>query len=148
MNEIKPIPDDMHTITPYLNIEGAARLIDFLKQAFGAQELHRLEREPGSIMHAHLRIGDSNLMISDACQQMPPMPSSLYLYVQDADATYRRALEAGATAQMEPADMFWGDRMASVNDPAGNTWSIATQVQIVPPEQIPERAQQFMQQQG
>jgi uncharacterized glyoxalase superfamily protein PhnB len=92
----------------------------------------------GTVLHAELRIGDSIVMISDALRQ-PPMPACVFLYVGDTDATYRRAIAAGATAVMEPADMFWGDRFARVRDSAGNLWGIATHVEDVTPDEIARR---------
>jgi uncharacterized glyoxalase superfamily protein PhnB len=101
-------------------VEGASKLIDFVKQAFEAVEVERMSKPDNSIGHAALRIGDSVLMMSDAGDQWKPMPSAIYLYVNDTDATYKRALQAGATSLMEPADQFYGDRNAGVKDPVGN----------------------------
>jgi PhnB protein len=143
---VKPIPDGYHAITPYLVIEGAGKLIDFLKQAFDAQETFRMPTADGTIMHAEVKIGDSNLMMGDASEQHKPMLGSLYLYVKDADAVYKRALQAGATSLMEPADQFYGDRHASVKDPCGNTWWIATHKEDVSPEELKKRAEAFMKQ--
>lgn len=119
---VKPIPDGYHTVTPYLIVQGVAKLIDFLKQAFEAEEIHRTTRPDGTIMHAVVRIGDSVVMMGE----FKPMPGSIYLYVNDTDATYKRALQAGAASMMEPADQFYGDRNAGVKDPVGNHWWIAT----------------------
>ena len=106
---MKPIPDGYHTVTPYLIVEGASLLIEFLKEAFDAQ---------GTIMHAEVRIGDSVVMLSDVMGVCKPMPTAIYLYVDDVDATYQRALQAGATSVMEPANQFYGDRLGRVKDPA------------------------------
>jgi PhnB protein len=143
---VKPIPEGYRSVTPYLVVQGTATLIDFLKQAFDAQELMRMPAPDGSIMHAEVRIGDSTLMMGDARGQMKPMPSTLYLYVHDADATYKRALQAGATSTMEPADQFYGDRSAGVVDPVGNHWWIATHIEDVPPDELAERAAAHMKQ--
>ncbi|MFQ5627378.1 MAG: VOC family protein [bacterium] len=119
---VKPIPDGYHTVTPYLVVEGVAKLIDFLKQAFGAEKTDCMKRPDGTVMHAQLKIGNSVVMMGEAQSEWPPMPASLYLYVEDTDAVYKRALEAGATSAMEPANQFYGDRNAGVKDPSGNFW--------------------------
>jgi uncharacterized glyoxalase superfamily protein PhnB len=143
---VKPIPDGYHSVTPYLTIPGVAKLLDFLKQAFEAQELHRMPRPDGAIMHAEVRIGDSRLMMGEPMGNTQPMFGSLYLYVHDVDAVYKRALQAGATSTSEPADQFYGDRSAGIKDPVGNQWWIATHKEDVPPEEIVRRAEAFMQQ--
>ena len=144
---VKPIPDGFHTATPELNVKGVAKLIDFMKQAFGAQELMRMPGPGGAIMHAEVKIGDSIIMMADAVRDAP-MPGSIFLYVKDVDATYKQALKAGATSVLEPTDMFWGDRFARVKDASGNAWGIATHKEDVPPEEMPKRAAAFMKQQG
>jgi uncharacterized glyoxalase superfamily protein PhnB len=143
---VKPIPDGHHAITPFLVVKDAAKLIDFLRQAFDAQETFRMPMPDGTIMHAEVKIGDSTLMMGEASEQHKPMLGALYLYVNDADAVYKRALQAGATSLMEPADQFYGDRQASVKDPAGNTWWIATHKEDVSPEELKKRAEAFMKQ--
>jgi len=143
---VKPIPDGYHSVTPYLTIPGVAKLLDFLKQAFEAQELHRMPRPDGAIMHAEVRIGDSRVMMGEPMGGCQPMFGSLYLYVHDVDAVYKRALQAGATSTSEPADQFYGDRSAGIKDPVGNQWCIATHKEDVPPEEIVRRAEAFMQQ--
>jgi PhnB protein len=145
---VKPIPDGYHTVTPYLIVEGASSLIEFLKEAFDAQETERVVQPDGSIMHAEVRIGDSIVMLSDAMGERKPMPTSIYLYVNDADATYQLALQAGGTSVMEPANLFYGDRHGSVKDPAGNYWSIATHIEDVPREELAKRVEDFMKQQA
>jgi PhnB protein len=112
---VKPIPEGYHTVTPYLTVQGAAKLIKFLKQAFEAQETERITQPNGTIGHAEVRIGDSVVMMTDSAGERKPMPSAMYLYVHDTDATYKRALQAGATSMMEPADQFYGDRGAPAN---------------------------------
>jgi uncharacterized glyoxalase superfamily protein PhnB len=144
---VKQIPDGFHSVTPYMMVQGVAKLIDFLKQAFGAEEIFRMPRPDGVVMHAEVRVGDSMIMMGEAMGEHRPMPSSIYLYVNDTDATYRRALQAGGTTVNEPADQFWGDRLAGVRDPAGNLWSIATHKEDVPPDELMKRAQAFMAQQ-
>jgi uncharacterized glyoxalase superfamily protein PhnB len=143
---VKPIPEGYHSITPYLTVPGAAKLLDFLKQAFEAEEIHRMARPDGAIMHAEVRIGDSPVMMGEPMGSCEPMFGSLYLYVPDVDAVYKRALQAGATSTSEPADQFYGDRSAGIKDPVGNQWWIATHKEDVPPEEIARRAEACMQQ--
>lgn len=139
---IKPIPEGYHSVTPFLMVKGAARLIEFATRAFEAKLLHRLENPDGTIMHAELKIGDSILMLTDAKEgQCQPMPTALYLYVKDADSVYTRAVQAGGASTMEPADQFWGDRMAAVRDPVGNLWMIGTHKEDVPPAELKQRAE-------
>src|SRR5216683_592284 len=135
---VKPIPDGYSSVTPFLSVKGAAKLIDFLKQAFGAEEVMRMPGPGDVVMHAEVNVGNSRLMLSEA-MQTPPSQSSFYLYVNDADAMYKRALTAGATSVMEPTDQFWGDRMATVRDPFGNSWSVATHKEEVSPEEMAKR---------
>lgn len=143
---VKPIPEGYHTVTTSLAVKGAAKLIDFLKAAFGGEEAFRMPLPSGEIMHAEVRIGDSVVMLTDAMAQ-PPTTSSLFLYVNDADAVYRRALKAGASSVSAPTDMFWGDRVAQVKDQFGNHWSIATHKEDVSPQEMEKRAEAAMKQQ-
>jgi PhnB protein len=138
---VKPIPEGYHTVTPYLTVPGVPRLIDFLKQAFDAQEIERMTQPDGTIRHAEVRIGDSVVMMGEPGGERQSMPSGIYLYVNDTDTTYKRALQAGATSLMEPADQFYGDRSAGVKDPSGNYWWIATHQEDVPPEELKKRAE-------
>jgi len=112
-------PEGWHTVTPRIVAHHAERLVEFLRQVFGATGDYRRDRP------SEIRIGDSIVMISDA-EARDPMPAFLYVYVEDADDTYRRALQAGATALEEPSDMPYGDRRGMVKDEWGNTWQIAT----------------------
>lgn len=136
---VKPIPDGYHTVTPYLVVEGAAQLIDFMKAAFGAQELFRMPGKDGMVGHAEVRIGDSMLMLADAQPNYPARPTMICLYVEDADATYQRALEAGATVVREIADQFYGDRSGGVQDASGMQWWISTHIEDVTPEELARR---------
>jgi len=137
---VKPLPEGYHTITPFLYVAGTPALIEFLKVAFGAIELMRIHEPDGSVMHAQLKIGDSTLMMGEAMKGVAATQSSFYLYVPDADETYRLARAAGAVTVTEPADQFWGDRIAGIKDPAGNTWWIATHIEDVDPEELARRA--------
>ncbi len=136
---VKPIPDGFRTVTPYLVVQEAATLIEFLKQAFEAIEIRRTLHPEGRIMNAEVKIGDSVVMVGEASNEFKPMPSSIYLYVENTDATYQRALQAGGTSIMEPEDEFYGDRNAGVKDPAGNHWWIATHQEDVSSEEIDKR---------
>ena len=134
-------------MTPYLVVQGVAKLIDFLKQAFDAKEIERMAGPDGSVMHGEVRIGDSVVMMGEAWGESKPIAAALYLYVNDTDVTYRRALQAGATSLREPADQFYGDRSGGVKDPAGNQWWIATRKEDVSPEELARRAETYMKQQ-
>ena len=123
---VNTVPDGYHSVTPYLLVRGVPAFIDFLTNAFDATETDRSTID-GTVMHAEVQIGDSRVMIGEAT----PMPASIYLYVGDADATYRRALNAGATTLQEPIDTPYGDRRAGVTDLFGNQWWIATRVREV-----------------
>ena len=144
-----PIPAGHHTITPHLIVKGASEAIEFYKRAFGAEELSRMPF-PGpdgqmKLGHAELQIGDSRLFLADEFPQQGATgpsgssPVTIHMYVTDADAVFDRAVKAGATAQMPPADMFWGDRYARVVDPFGHHWSIATHLEDLTPEQMQQR---------
>jgi PhnB protein len=144
---VKPIPEGYHAITPYLTVKGAAKVIDFLKKAFGAELTHEpFKRPDGAIMHAEVKIADSRVMIADESDYAKAMPSALYLYVPNVDATYQQAVKAGGESIMEPMDMFYGDRSGCVKDPAGNQWNIATHKEDVAPQELAKRADAFMKQ--
>ena len=140
---VKPIPDGYHNVTPYLVVNGVAKLIEFLKQVFDAKEIEHMQGPDGRIQHAEVRIGDSIIMFGEPLPtgEWKPMPSMLYVYVLDTDATYKRALQAGATSVMEPADQFYGDRNAGVKDASGNTWWIATHIEDVSRDEMMRRAE-------
>ena len=138
---VQPIPEGYHTLTPYLSVDGAAKLIDFLQAAFGASELYRMSRPDGAVGHAELQVGDSRLMLSEAMPEWPAHPVTLYVYVTDVDTAFARAVAAGATVMNEPTDQFYGDRSGGVRDFAGNQWWIATHVEDVAPEELERRAQ-------
>ena len=117
--------------------------MDFLKQAFGAVLDTCVKGPGGAVMHAQVKIGDSFIMLGEVQGDFKAMPSSLYLYVEDTDATYGKAIEAGATSVKEPEDQFYGDRNAGVKDTQGNLWWIATHIEDVSPEEITKRAQTY-----
>ena len=141
---VDPIPQGYHSVTSYLVVDGAAQVLDFVKSVFGAEEKVRMDTPDGKVGHAEVLIGDSIVMIADAptSDQGAHMPGVLHVYVDDADKTYRQAMEAGGTSLREPADQFYGDRMAGVKDPIGNHWWIATHVEDVPPEEMARRARE------
>jgi len=145
---VKPVPDGYHTVTPYLTVEGAGGLIEFLERAFDAKQIHAMKGPDGKIVHAEVRIGDSVVMIGEARGDWGPRPGTIYLYVADCDALYKRALAAGATSLTEPANQFYGDRHAGMRDPAGNYWWIATHVEDVPPDEMKRRSEEFMRKQA
>lgn len=122
----KYIRTGFHTVTPYLIVQGAPDLIDFLVKTFGAEEIRRDLQPDGSIMNAEVRIGDSIVELAEASGEWPAIPAALHLYVADTDDAYQRALQAGASSLYEPAEMPYGERSAGVKDPTGNTWYIAT----------------------
>jgi PhnB protein len=137
---VKPIPDKHSTVIPHLVVSDVVRLIEFLQRAFDAKEFHRSTFPGGTVMHAHVHIGESSVMMGQAPPNHPLMPAVLYVYVTDVDAVYRRALAAGATSIAEPANQFYGDRVGAVKDPSGNQWWIATHVEDVSDEEIVRRA--------
>ena len=151
-----PIPAGFHTITPHLVCDGAADALTFYAQAFGAQELSRMPGPGGRLMHAQVRIGDSLLMLADAFPDFGSVgplalkntPVYIHLYVEDVDAAYARAVEAGAKPLMPPADMFWGDRYGQVEDPFGHRWSIATHERDMTPQQMMDEMGRTMGQAG
>jgi PhnB protein len=139
---VKPIPDGYRTLTPYLTVENVDKLLEFMKRAFDAQETQRMTRPDGTIRHAEARIGDSVVMVGGVPGTSKAKPATLYLYVPDVDATYRRAIAAGGTSLREPTDEFYGDRSSGVEDPVGNQWWIATHIEDVSSEELKRRAAQ------
>jgi uncharacterized glyoxalase superfamily protein PhnB len=141
---VKPIPEDMHSLTPHLVCKDALGAIEFYVRAFGAKDPARMLTPDGKLMHAMVRIGDSALMLMEENPQWGSLgpatlggsPVTIHLYVTDVDAAYARAVKEGATAKMEPADMFWGDRYGVLTDPYGHNWALATHMRDVPPEEM------------
>ena len=151
----KPIPDGFHTVTPHLIVRPCADALAFYEEAFGAEVVERSEGPGGLILHARVRIGDSYLLMVDEWPHMEPSaigsPARLggttvtmHLYSADVDAAHARAVAAGATERMAPADMFWGDRFSMVTDPFGHSWSIATHIEDVSLEERIERGRKMM----
>ena len=140
--DAEPLPKEMQSITPYLHPKGAAALIDFVKRAFDADEVERHQDPEGTVHHAKIRVGDSIIAMGEAHGPYQPMPPALHLYVPDTDATYKRALKAGAISIDEPVDQAYGDRYAGVRDPFGNVWYIATHLRdFTIPQEAPKAAQ-------
>lgn len=146
-----PIPPGFHTLTPQLIIKNAAEAIEFYKKAFGAEELTRMPMPDGRLIHACLRIGDSNFMLCDEfpehCGGLSPLSlksahASIHIYVHDVDQAFQRAIDAGAKAEMPPQDMFWGDRYGRLVDPFGQPWTIATHKEDLTHEEMFARMQQ------
>jgi PhnB protein len=149
---VKPIPEGMHSITPHLICAGAADAIEFYKKAFGAIEMGRMPGPGGKLMHAMIKIGDSAVMLVDEVPEwgnkgpkaLNGTPVTIHLYVPDADATFNTAVAAGATAKMPLADMFWGDRYGVLIDPFGHSWSIATHIKDMTPEEMAQATKAAM----
>ena len=145
--KVKAIPDGFHTISPHLTVKNGEQAIEFYKKAFGAEVLRATKGPDGSLMHADLRIGDSMLMLNDEFpdwkvvgpQALGGTPVTVHLYVQDADAAWKRAVDAGCTVKMPLQDQFWGDRYGQLLDPFGHQWSIATHIEDPTPEEIQKR---------
>ena len=134
----QPVPDGYRTVTPFLCVTDAARLVEFIQKAFGATA--KIMKDPhGGIAHAELKIGDSMVMLGQVSKPEQAMQAMIHLYVPDTDAVYRAALAAGATSLREPANQFYGDRSAGVRDPSGNHWYIATHVEDVTFEEMEKR---------
>jgi PhnB protein len=142
VRDVRPVPEGYHTVTPWIISRDTAQLLDFVKEAFGAEEIARVYNEDGTIGHAEFRIGDSVVMAFDAKEEWPDTPSFLRLYVEDGDAVYQRALEAGATSVTEMTNLFFGDRVGRVRDPQGNLWWIQTRLEDLDPEEMARRAKE------
>lgn len=136
---VKSIPDGFQTVNAYLQVDSVAKEIAFLEQAFGGKELHRSVLPDGSIIHAEMKVGNSTVMMGQGNETWKPRPCAVYIYVDDVDATYQRAVAAGGKSLGEPKDHFYGDRSGGVEDPCGNSWWIATHIEDVSPEESDRR---------
>jgi PhnB protein len=148
MAQVKPVPEGYHAITPYLVVDGAGKAIEFYKRAFGAIERFRMPAPNDKVGHAEIQIGDSVIMLSDPFPGMGSVAPSgaqesagLMLYVNDVDAVFKQAVDAGATVTMPLDNQFWGDRYGKVRDPFGHSWHLATHVEDVSPEEMMKRAE-------
>ncbi|MBK9088791.1 MAG: VOC family protein [Holophagales bacterium] len=145
--KVNPIPEGYRTVTPYIVVKGAAEALDFYAKAFGAEEVVRMPGPGGSVMHAEVKIGDSMLMLSDEFPdwgQLGPISRggttcTMMLYVENCDASFQRAVDAGCAVTSPPKDEFWGDRFAKVTDPFGHQWAFATHIEDVSPEEMTKR---------
>lgn len=152
-DQVKPIPDGYTTITPYITVKDGNEAMAFYTKAFGAVELFRMPGPDGkSIMHAEMQIGNAIFMLNEEwpMEGGPKAPSSVnattatvHLYVPDVDASFKRAVDAGANPVMPPMDAFWGDRFGKVADPFGHHWSIATHIQDLTPAEIAKGAEEW-----
>ena len=149
--EVKPMPEGYQAITPYLVVRDAAHVIEFYKEAFGAEERGRMPTPDGKyIAHAELKIGESIFMLSDEMPgQLCESPLALggtavgfYVYVENVDEAFERAVSAGADVKRRVQDMFWGDRTCEVTDPSGHIWTLATRVEEVSPEELEKRSRE------
>ncbi len=148
---VKPIPEGYPTVTPALTVHDAARMIDFYKEAFGAEERFRMPAPDGkSIAHAELKIGDSVFMIGEEMpgsecaspRSLGGTPVGFYIYVKDVDVAFDRAVSAGAAVKHPVENMFWGDRTGTVTDPSGHIWTLATHVEDLSPEELEQRGRE------
>jgi PhnB protein len=152
VKRVKPIPDGYHTVTPYLIVRSADRAIDFYKRAFGARELMRMTGAAGKVMHAELKIGDSIVFLADefperghrSPESLGGAGGSIFLYVRDVDAAFKRAVDAGARVVRPLADMFWGDRYGQLADPFGHEWGLGTHKEDLTPREIARRQEAFL----
>lgn len=152
--KVAPIPPGYHTVTPYIVCRGAARAIDFYKRAFGAKERLRMNAPDGSVAHAEIQIGDSIVMLGDEMPQMGATApetiggtaSGLFIYLKNVDQAHAMAVAAGAKTEMEPTDMFWGDRYCKLADPFGHKWSLASHIEDLSPKEMARRGQEAMKQ--
>ncbi|MEM7454192.1 MAG: VOC family protein [Planctomycetota bacterium] len=153
MSEVSPVPEGMHTVTPYLVVKDSVAAMDFYAKAFGAVQLMRMVGPDGQgTMHAEIKIGNSCIMLTDenpawgmsAPETIGGSPVSLMLYVEDADTFLQTAVAAGCEAVFPVSEMFWGDKMGKVSDPFGYSWSIATHIEDVPEEEMAVRQQKWM----
>jgi PhnB protein len=148
----KPIPDGMHTVTPHLVCDGAAKAIEFYKKAFGAVEMMKLAGDDGKVMHACIQIGNSQVFLVDEMpnwgafgpKALKGTPVTLHLSVADVDKDFQRAIDAGATVKMPLENAFWGDRYGIVEDPFGHNWSLATHIEDLTPEEIMKAGKEAM----
>ena len=145
---VKPIPDGYHSVTPYLIVDGAARALEFYRQAFGAEETFRMPGPDGKIGHAEFRIGNSMVMIADENREfrspkaLGGSPISLMIYLEDVDKVFAQAVKAGASVERPLANQFYGDRTGGLTDPFGHLWYLAQHVEDVPPEEMARRAKE------
>jgi PhnB protein len=148
MTTVKPIPDAYPRVTPHLTIDGAAEAIDFYKTVLGATERMRMPMPDGAVAHAEIELGNSVIMIGEANLPIPTDPSpkalggspvALFVYVENVDEVFQRAVKAGAESVSDPSDHFYGDRVATIDDPYGHRWNLATHIEDLDPEELDRR---------
>jgi PhnB protein len=138
--KVNPIPESFHAITPQITASNARALIKFYEKGLGAETLYSMDGPDGEVMHANVRVGDSNLFVTETSPMAPsPTQANIYLYVKDVDQVFERAVKAGARVLAPVSDMFWGDRWGQIADPAGNIWQIATHVEDLSPDEMAKR---------
>lgn len=140
---VQPIPEGFHTVTPYLLVEDAIGLIEFIKEGLGGKVENMMKSDDGKVRHSTVRIGDSPVMISSGNEEHKPRPCMLHLYVKDVDSVYEQAINAGGRSLREPTDEFYGDRSAGVADDWGNQWWIATHIEDVSDEEMEKRVKKM-----
>jgi len=152
MANVKAIPPGYTNVTPSMTVKDAPKVIEFYKKAFDAKEHMRMPGPDGKIMHAEIQIGNAIIMMNDevmgsrSAQTLGGSPISFYLYVEDANAAFKKAIAAGAKEQFPLTDMFWGDKMGTLEDPFGYKWTIAQHIKDVSPEEMKKGQEQFMKQ--
>ncbi|HEY7334300.1 MAG TPA: VOC family protein [Bryobacteraceae bacterium] len=154
--KVQPIPKGYHSLTPYLVVNDARKAIEFYQRAFGAQQITKMDGPEGKIMHAEIKIGDSMLMLADEMggsgarspKSLGGTTTGIMLYVDNVDTTFKQAISAGAKADQQPADMFWGDRYGKITDPFGHSWSLATHTEDVAPQEMAKRMKEEMAKMG
>ena len=144
---VKPVPEGYHTVTPYITVDNAGEVMDFLKKVFGAQETFAMRDEKGNVRHGEMKVGTSMVMMGSSHDQYKTRPGNFYVYVEDCDAVYKKALAAGGKSLSEPSTQFYGDRHGGVTDSQGNNWWIATHVEDVPEAELEQRAKEFAEKQ-
>ena len=148
----KLIPDGFHTVTPSIILSNSKEAIEFYKKAFDAKEIYQMPTSDGKIMHAMIQIGDSFVMMSDEFPELGTrspntvggISTAIHLYVENADSIYNQAVQAGAKPTMPMMDAFWGDRIGTIEDPFGHSWSISTHQKDMSSEEIRKAAEEFM----
>jgi PhnB protein len=152
MADVKAIPDGYPRVSPHLSVNGAAEAIEFYSRVLGAKERMRMEGPDGTVAHAEVEIGGSVIMVGEEVpggsdpspKTLAGSPVALFVYVEDVDDVFERAVDAGARSVREPEDHFYGDRVAMFDDPQGHRWNIATHIEDVPPDEMERRAAEAM----
>jgi PhnB protein len=136
---VRPVPEGYHSVVPYITVPDVSQALEFVQRAFDAKQVEAAPDANGVIRHADVLIGDSHVMFGQASERWPSRPGTLYLYTENVDELYRKAMAAGGRSLREPTDEFYGDRSAGVEDAQGNQWWMATHVEDVPPEEMERR---------